>query len=73
MTRPKLWNVELLLSGGVRVTFLATEIRQKQHSDLVKTFIILSFVIEKYCIDPNRATVVAEQVAVRFTSRNAKR
>ena len=27
-----------MTGGGVRATFLATEIRQKQHSDLVKTF-----------------------------------
>ena len=39
----------LLLTGGVLVTFLATEIRQKQHSDLVRTFISLSFDIEILC------------------------
>ena len=42
MTRPKLCYVELLLTCGLLVTLLATEIRQKQHSDLAKMFISLS-------------------------------
>ena len=44
-----LCEVRDLLIGNIRelVTFPATEIRQKQHSDLVKTFISLSFDIEE--------------------------
>ena len=56
-------------------TFLGTEIRQKQHSDLVKTFNHTDHPILKYLIEPNctdRATLVAEQVPVRFTSKMAK-
>ena len=49
-----MWNVELLLTGGgVRAAFLATEIRQKQHSDLVKTFNRINHSILKYCVEPN--------------------
>ena len=56
-------------------TFLATEIRQKQHSDLVKTFQSnrssdIEVFIEPNCTD--RATLVAEQFGVRFTSKMAK-
>ena len=53
-------------------TFLATEIRQKQHSELVKTFTQIDYPILKYFIEPNctdRATLEAKQVAVRFTSK----
>ena len=49
MARPKLCYVELMLTGGVLDTFLATEISQQQHSDLVKIFISLSSVL-KYCM-----------------------
>ena len=58
----------------VRVTFLATEIRQKQHSDWVEISITSSFDLEVFN-EPNstdRATMVAEQVAVRFTSKMPK-
>ena len=48
------------------------QIRQKQHSDLVKTFNQTDQPILKYVNEPNctdRATLVAEQVAVQFTSK----
>ena len=45
-----IWNVEFLLTfGGVRDTFLATEIRQKQHSTWSRLSITLSFVREVFC------------------------
>ena len=52
MARPRFCCVELHLTGCVFVTFLATLIRQKQHSDLVKFFSSLSSDFEVSPIAP---------------------
>ena len=54
MACPKLWNVELLLTGGELVTFLATEIRQQQYFRFGQEFHLIIIRHGSILLSPNR-------------------
>ena len=63
----------MLISGGVRATFFATEIKTETAFRLGQDLQSHYHPTLKYFLEPNCCTLVGEQVAVQFTLRNAQR